>query len=162
MAPRTDHAEPLPFLLALMSLLICVTISFLMPIAESPLLIGALVLIMSVVRALILSEARTWLALLLLLIYVGGMLVTFSYLLALCPNQSVRLTPFLIFPVIIALIFLQERANYESQKSFEVLDIYRELNFMTLILLGVVLFLAIVRVVKIVRRSAGALRPFKI
>ena len=59
MAPRTDHAEPLPFLLALMSLLICVTISFLMPIAESPLLIGALVLIMSVVRALILSEART-------------------------------------------------------------------------------------------------------
>ena len=90
------------------------------------------------------------------------MLVTFSYLLALCPNQSARLTPFLIFPVIIALIFLQERANYESQKSFEVLDIYRELNFMTLILLGVVLFLAIVRVVKIVRRSAGALRPFKL
>lgn len=40
-------------------------------------------------------------------------------------------------------------------------DIYKALNFSTLIILAVVLFLAIVRVVKIVSRSAGALRAFR-
>ena len=42
-----------------MSLLICVSLAFLMPITESPLFIGALVLRMSVARALIMSNART-------------------------------------------------------------------------------------------------------
>lgn len=42
-----------------MSLLICVILAFLIPVAESPFLIGALVLSLSVVRAFILSESRT-------------------------------------------------------------------------------------------------------
>lgn len=143
-----------------MSLLICVILAFLIPVAESPFLIGALVLSLSVVRAFILSESRTWFALLLFLIYVGGILVTFAYFLALCPNQSVVFTPVLIFPVTLGFLFFQERASYQSQKTLEVYDIYKEYNTVTLVCLSLVLFLAIVRVVKMVSRSAGALRPF--
>lgn len=144
-----------------MSLLICIVFAFLIPMAESPLFIGVFVLGISVVRAFIISEARTWLALILLLIYVGGMLVTLAYLLALCPNQSVVLTPVVVFPVSLAFIFLQDSPGYQVEKSFEVCDIYRRYNLRTFIMLGLILFLAIVRVVKMVSLSAGALRPFR-
>ena len=142
-----------------MSLFICICLAFLMPIAESPFLIGVFVLGISIVRALIISEARSWLALLLFLIYVGGMLVTFAYFLALCPNQSVVFTPVVVFPLTLAFIFLQDCPGYQLKKSLEVYDIYRRVNLVSLVILGLILFLAIVRVVKIVRRSAGALRP---
>lgn len=129
-----------------------------MPLAESPLLIGGFVLGLSVVRAFIISEARTWLAILLFLMYVGGILVTLSYFLALCPNQSVRFTPFLIMPIGIRFLFVGALPNYQITNSFEVCDIYKSYNITSLIVLRIVLFLAMVRVVKMVRRSSGALR----
>jgi len=131
-----------------------------MPVAESPLFMGMFVLGLSIVRAFIISEASSWLALLLFLIYVGGMLVTFAYFLALCPNQSVSLTPIIIIPITFAFIFFQNYPRYQVSCSLEVYSIYRALNLRTFIILGLVLFLAIVRVVKIVSRSSGALRPF--
>lgn len=143
------------------SLLICITLAFLMPVAESPFYMGALVLRLSIVRAFILREATTWLALILFLIYVGGMLVTLAYLLALCPNQEVAFSPAILIPIILALFLLQDKNIQPIVKSWEVTDIYKTLNFSTLIILAVVLFLAIVRVVKIVSRSAGALRAFR-
>lgn len=142
-----------------MSLLICISLAFLIPVAESPLFMGVFVLGLAVTRAFILSEATTWFSLLLFLIYVGGMLVAFAYFLALCPNQSVSFSPAFILPLGIALFFLQDSPSYQVSQSLEILEIYRENNFSTFIILGIVLLLAIVRVVKIVSRSAGALRP---
>lgn len=143
-----------------MSLFICISMSFLLSVVASPFHVGALVLGLSVVSAVILSGATTWFSLILLLIYVGGMLVTFAYFLALCPNQIIGLSPIIVVPFLFRLMLLRGLNSFFIVKREEMCSIYEVQNFVIFIILGVVLFLAMVRVVKMVRRPFGALRPF--
>lgn len=138
----------------------CVVLSLVMSVVESPLYIGASVLVLSLFGAFILSKARTWFSLILFLIYVGGMLVSFAYFLALCPNQSVTFSFLLGLPVIIAEPFLFVAYTPPVVNRVEVVDLYIDLNQACFVFSVFVLFIAMVRVVKIVRRRSGALRPF--
>nr|BDC91901.1 NADH dehydrogenase subunit 6 [Armandia sp. GK-2021] len=143
-----------------MSLFICISMSFLLSVVASPFHVGALVLGLSVVSAIILSSATTWFSLILLLMYVGGMLVTFAYFLALCPNQIMGLSPMMVVPFLFGLMLLSSLNSLFVVKSEEMCNIYEVQNFVIFIILGVVLFLAMVSVVKMVSRPFGALRPF--
>jgi len=127
---------------------------------ESPFYIGASVFMLSLIRALIVGKARTWFALILFIIYVGGMLVRLAYFLALCPNQSVTFSFFLGVPLIIAGPLLLMAHVPGVVDEVEVVDLYIDVNQECLILSVLVLLIAMLRVVKIVRRRSGALRPF--
>lgn len=143
-----------------MSLFICITIAFLLPVVESPFQVGVLVLGLSIIGAIILSAVTTWLALILFLMYVGGILVTFAYFLALCPNQVIRFKPVMLVPFMFGFIFFYSPIVFPVTEAVEICDIYDNQNFTVLVVLGLVLLFAIVRVVKIVSRPLGALRPF--
>lgn len=142
-----------------MSLLICIRIAFLLPAAESPFQMGVLVLALSVVSAVILRAVTSWLALILFLMYVGGILVTFAYLLALCPNQVIGIRPIMVVPLLLGVGLLQDMRVSPVVTGVEVRDIYDYQNLVVLIMLGLVLLFAMVSVVKIVSRPLGALRP---
>ena len=89
------------------------------------------------------------------------MLVTLAYFLALCPNQLIRMSPIVLVPLFfLAFVF----SGFPVQRVInrvEMREVYRPFNFGILVVLILSLFFAIVRVVKVVSRSAGALRPFK-
>ena len=74
--------------------------------AESPFHMGVLILVLAVTGSVIVASGRTWFALILFLMYVGGMLVTLAYFLALCPNQLIRLGAVAVVPLLgLALFF---------------------------------------------------------
>lgn len=101
-------------------------------------------------------------ALILLIMYVGGMLVTLAYFLALCPNQSATFSPVMFVPFFLGFTLLPDSPSQPMLKASELQDIYSRQNRVTLLFLALILFLTIIRVVKIVSRNAGALRPFMI
>lgn len=98
----------------------------------------------------------------------GGILVIFAYFAAISPNQEV-----VVGPIIMTLIFIITavacvegltdiafpfRFCWGGQVS-QVTRIYSRFNIPTLILLGGILFLALIVVVKIANWSKGSLRP---
>jgi len=98
-------------------------------------------------------------------VYVGGLLVIFSYFLAICPNQAVNvslvmlLTLFRIclgFTFMIRLVFLPSGGGVLGSASV----FYFRVDGALLSFLGLTLFLGLVRVVKVVEMSQGPLRVF--
>lgn len=134
-------------------------------VAFSPLRLGAWILILSIiVSVLCRTTFRSWFGFIIFLIYIGGMLVIFSYFVAIQPNQYFDLKtsmfvlvlrilnlPINIYPGILNLIYGGERW---------VSSLFRLNNIIILIILGVVLFLALIIVVKITINVNSSLRPF--
>lgn len=120
---------------------------------------GVLVLSMSLLVSVILIKLRRWFGLILFIIYVGGILVIFAYFLALCPNVVIRLGPMVGVSLLVALMMGRSFFFSHVSSSVEIGDVYLKSNFITYLVLGVCLFLAIVRVVKVSGRRSGALRP---
>lgn len=133
----------------------------------TPVVILLNILIISLIISCILAILyRNWFAYIIFLIYVGGMLVIFSYFVAMSPNQIIYLNVFVlrlfIFFLIITILlyskyYMPFRFSYKS--SFYI--IYRSSYFYILILLISLLLLIILVVVKLVNTSEGPLRPFK-
>lgn len=133
--------------------------------AYYPLSLGLWVLVLSIsISILISTRFSSWFGFIIFLIYIGGILVMFAYFVAIQPNQQFNLkTPFFftvlcifnlpinIYPVTLNLIV---DSNWWIRSLFFI-D-----NVMIIVLLGVVLFLALVIVVKITTFSISSLRPF--
>lgn len=109
----------------------------------------------------------SWLAFLLFLIYVGGILVIFSYFLAIIPNQHqfnyyltiiplLSITIFTLFSIFISDTWTSSIPNYSSLTTI----IFNPYNLSTLILLVLILLFTIIVVIKACKIEKGPLRSF--
>lgn len=109
----------------------------------------------------------SWLGFLLFLIYVGGILVIFSYFLAIMPNQHqfnyylaiiplLSITIFTLFSVFISDTWTSSMPNYSSLTTI----IFNPYNLSTLILLVLILLFTIIVVIKACKVEKGPLRSF--
>ena len=132
---------------------------------STPVCLGIWVLLFSIFSSMFLrSLFVSWFGYIMFLIYIGGILVIFSYFTAIQPNQDVFIIkPLLYWAVIYLLLPVNTysfRVDLFISSSWWVSSIFSSFNVICLILLGLVLFLALVRVVKVTITSFSPLRPF--
>lgn len=136
-------------------------------IITNPLSIGISILLIALIVAILFSYSiSSWLAFLIFIIYVSGMLVIFSYFVSLTPNQTTgvlytTLTILLTFSILSIIsictkISTQLNSIYVTQSN----TFYLKSNFPTLLILAIILLITIIIVVKLTINTKGPLRPF--
>ena len=142
-----------------------------------PLRLGAMIMLAALFCALIMGlDSSSWFGYVLFLMYVGGMLVMFAYVAALTPNiifSSINALK-LVFLVVGIFMFMILRTYVHFSKGvsagFSSVVEFAELNSGVLVVsynvsifisLSIILFLALVAVVKICYFQDGPLRSFK-
>lgn len=109
-----------------------------------------------------------WLGFLIFLIYIGALLVIFAYFVAVAPNQQLNILNLFINTIFTFFSFyglntiLPNLINSFTliTSNQPIIQLIFSKNIMILLLLGTVLFLALVAVVKVSSLSKGPLRPF--
>lgn len=152
--------------LTIILLSVSIFTSIILIIAINPITIGVLVLLIALSLAIIYGlTLSSWIAFLLFLIYVRGILVIFAYFVALSPNQQIN--KFIVIPsitflltVTMAIIWINIYPNISPTFQYLINTFYTNINIPILIIIAIILFLAIVVVVKIVTNNKGPLRPF--
>ena len=135
--------------------------------AINPLTLGLLILLLALLLSIIFSiSISSWVALLIFLIYIGGILVIFSYFVAITPNQNLSVISVLriLLSSIFTLGFISTTLNiltpinliYTTQTNI----MYEKYNISVLIMLALILLFTIVVVVKVSIHNKGPLRPF--
>ena len=153
-------------ILSLLILTITAT-TFTASIAFNPLTIGLIILFLALTLSVIFSlSISSWVALLIFLIYIGGILVIFSYFVAITPNQNLSVIAVIsiLLSSILILIFISFMLDmlipiniaYSTQTNI----IYEQYNIQTLIILALILLFTMVVVVKVSIHNKGPLRPF--
>lgn len=156
----TENAGMVSSPLMILSIIV-LTLAASIILATSPLQMVILIIGITLSSAVVFSKLRTWLALILVIIYVGGMLVAFAYLVALCPNQPRKLPSTTVFLLVVfTAISKTQNQLVTFNNGTQITDIYLQINLQTVAFLISILLLAIVIVVKIVSRREGPLRPF--
>lgn len=133
----------------------------------SPLSIGITILFIALIVATLFSHAiSSWIAFLIFLIYIGGILVIFSYFVSLTPNQTINIIYILVI-ITITLITLGILSSLLSLKATPITTyviqsniFYLKPNSTLLILLATILLITIIIVVKLTITNKGPLRPF--
>lgn len=133
--------------------------------ATSPVSIGLIILRIALLLAIFYaSTLSSWVALLIFLLYVGGMLVIFSYFVALTPNQQLFSNTYITIVVrlLIILTLLLTNTLTPINKTFHPITttLYSYANTPILLILATLLLFAIIIVVKISIQSKGPLRSF--
>nr|YP_009024171.1 NADH dehydrogenase subunit 6 [Amphiporus formidabilis]AGL46749.1 NADH dehydrogenase subunit 6 [Amphiporus formidabilis] len=128
-------------------------------VAQQPMSMGGFLLFYCFFSSVyVFSFFSSWFSLSLFLIYIGGMLVLFGYVLVLIPNFvfSLKLYPFFFFFFFFFSPF--------GEISWNTLDcsfsFFSYSNLVVYLSLAVVLFIGLVSVAKICFFQVGALRPF--
>ena len=146
------------------------TLRFSLILANSPLLLGLWILLLATTISILIGLiSSSWLGFFIFLIYIGGLLVIFAYFVALSPNQLFYTT--IIFGLSILTLPRVYLASLPSnalsnldfnslQVSIPITSLLTNQNISIYLFLAIVLFLALVAVVKISTISAGPLRPF--
>nr|QYK19528.1 NADH dehydrogenase subunit 6 [Neoamphitrite affinis] len=152
-----------------MLLTMFMSLSFILPLMNTPLSLGVIILIMSLITAAFIAvSSSTWFALILFIIYISGMLIMFSYFAAITPNQKTS-APLLIFILMFLLpttLFLLKQTYIPHLMMMDYKTPPLLFYFMTLpqtpilLILASILLLALIFVVKIARPNYGPLRPF--
>lgn len=137
---------------------------------HSPILLGASILLLALqIRLALRLITSSWFAFLLFLIYIGGLLVIFSYFAALSPNHPTNVSrPLLVFlssslSLLAISWLLNITPNFivtEPTPTTAILSLFTDKNLPLLFFMGLILFFALILVVKIRIRSSGPLRPF--
>ena len=160
-------------MLLIISRSIFISLSISIIISTSPLLLGFWILLISLSTAWLRGVIfNSWFAIIIFLIYIGGILVIFAYFSALTPNQPLGITPILLsaFLALIVVILLFYTPHSTSPNTFapanldiiySITTLYFPRNTFLLLLLATTLFFILVAVVKIATLSNGPLRPFK-
>lgn len=132
--------------------------------AASPLALGVTILLTAVGTALILALISTrWFGFITFIIYVGGMLVIFAYFAALQPNQQIIRWGWLLTPIIIVIVLISTTKPHTLLILYikpATTDLYIISNLHVPLLLALILFLALIIVVKTSHAGEGPLRPF--
>ena len=132
----------------------------------SPLSLGLWVIYIAFLLTLFLSlYLPSWFAFLIFLIYIGGLLVIFSYFVAIQPNQYLGLTKLISASFFSFLYFFFLSCENLELLSFlsapySLSPVVTNANTAIILLLGVSLFIALIAVVKITYSSKAPLRPF--
>ena len=143
-------------------------IALTLPIISSPLPLGIYVLLISIITTLIIcSLASSWLAIITFLIYIGGMLVLFSYFLAIQPNQLITIRTFTITSMISLLLLIINTSKFHTPQLIIIKTIIPSIPFIIsnynlsfIIVIALILLFILVVVVKITTSLSGPLRPF--
>lgn len=145
---------------------------FLVPLMVQPLRLGLIVIFISIILSGLLGMVFvSWFGFLLFLIYVGGLLVIFAYVIILIPNSYYfsknifiygLLTFFLFFGLflIIGFYLSLEESLISFQDSAQL--IVSDYSALVFLFLSLVLFFALLVVVKVCHFHGGPLRPFSI
>jgi len=134
----------------------------------SPLSLGVWILISCIILSIFLSITLSrWYRILLFLIYIGGLLVIFSYFVALQPNQQLGFIKLIaIFRISFIYIKITLWAFKINTVGFNLIspparrEILTPFNISIVALLGLFLFFALIVVVKITYITKQPLRPF--
>lgn len=158
--------------MATIIILISTSIALSFPIALTPSNAAIWILFMAFILTINFAiNYRSWISLIIFLIYIGGMLVIFSYFSALSPNSIIPnyTLGFALFysSIIIFSLFLISKIHIPNissspnpSHSIIISSIYFPRTSIILLITALVLFFTIVRVVKISKRNMGPLRPF--
>lgn len=150
--------------------LILFSISLLLSVSliNTPLTIGFIIFLLTIVIRIILNLVfSSWLGIRVVLIYIGGLLVIFSYFIAINPNLKLRLSivamrmslSFFVLSIFwfsLQNIFLRAPINYNIIIS----SVISTKNMWIIFFLVISLFIALIAVVKITSLKSGPLRPF--
>nr|YP_009974919.1 NADH dehydrogenase subunit 6 [Alitta succinea]QNJ33880.1 NADH dehydrogenase subunit 6 [Alitta succinea] len=133
--------------------------------AISPINLGAIVLCIALSTAINLGLMSTgWFSFIVFIIYVGGMLVMFAYFAALQPNQHIISWGWILLPSTFVVIFYvawpSAPLNWPDSMPLTH-QLYSTSNLLLPILMALILFLALIMVVKTSRAEEGPLRPFQ-
>lgn len=155
-------------ILTLLTLSVSV-IAFSLFLAHNPLTIGLMILIIALLLSITFAYSiSSWIAFLIFLIYIGGILVIFSYFVSIIPNQTLsiayNITAILLslLTIIITSSLLNIQPTIISSQPLLLNTIYLSFNTPVLILLASILLFTIVVVVKLTILSKGPLRPFSL
>lgn len=142
-----------------------ITLFLILIIANNPLTIRLCILIIAITISLIVGYIiSSWYGFILFLIYVGGILVIFSYFISLSPNQSIQIPISILYFILSFFITLARRKNITViTNTFtlnQIQDLYTVKNIPILLFLAIILLYIIISVVKLCNLSKGPLRAF--
>lgn len=136
--------------------------------SSSPLFLGLWVLLLTLIIRIIANiTTTTWLGLMIILIYIGGLLVIFAYFVALTPNLIIEgkliITNLLLsWPIFLSFLLIVEKTDIKSlsHTSIRPLSYLFIEHFTVISILAIILFFALVATVKLVSNVSSPLRPF--
>nr|YP_010247818.1 NADH dehydrogenase subunit 6 [Eunoe nodosa]QTJ29912.1 NADH dehydrogenase subunit 6 [Eunoe nodosa] len=159
-------------MLLLVSSALLMSLSLSLILASSPLAMGFWVLLIALACSFFSASIfNTWFAMIIFLVYIGGMLVMFAYFTALTPNQPLGLSIMLLMSSLAFFMFLLMTSSLNSimpslislkhtSMIHPITIMFAPYNSSLLFLLASILFFILVAVVKITNISSGPLRPF--
>ena len=145
---------------------IIILLSFSIILAPNPMTAALCLLAISILIATVFATSTsTWLAIIVFLVYVAGVLVIFAYFVAITPNQQIILStnPLILLTILLTTLTysITKIFNFTTvDKSIKIIFFYTDLNPITLLFLALILLLTIVIVVKVSSQSKGPLRSF--
>jgi len=141
------------------------TIATITLLITNPVSLAILILIIAISIAISFSIfLSSWVAFLLFLIYIGGILIIFAYFVATSPNAPINFKiPIILGITTFIIIFLLAKKlllPYNFTQSTSLNTFYSVESYRTLFILALVLLWAIIVIVKVVSLPKGPLRPF--
>nr|UZT67854.1 NADH dehydrogenase subunit 6 [Acanthobdella peledina] len=151
----------------LISLSILLALYFSLMISYNPLLMSINILFSALIMTYLFSSIfSSWYAFMIFLIYVGGMMVMFTYFTAMTPNQAMNLMNnlkyILLFMSLILMLNFMFKFDPPSffKMSFNSQGFYTASKVVPLMVLINLLLLTMILIVKIINLSKGPFRPF--
>nr|YP_005351129.1 NADH dehydrogenase subunit 6 [Emplectonema gracile]AEC12110.1 NADH dehydrogenase subunit 6 [Emplectonema gracile] len=147
-------------MLTLLEMILFLILSLVL-VVQQPLSMGFFLLVYSFfLSVVVFSFLSSWFSLSLFLIYIGGMLVLFGYVLVLIPNFVFSLNFNFFFVIFFFMIFCLPSGEV-NQVFFDFsFSFFSYENFFIYLALSIILFVGLISVAKICFFQVGALRPF--
>lgn len=138
----------------------------LLALTDTPIIIGIAILTLALSLACIFAYIiRSWYAFIIFLIYVGGILIIFSYFISLTPNNRRNYLPkvklfILSYLASLIVLFYRNRIYVNINYSFNIFYLYKLNYFPVLLFIILILLFIIFIVIKIISQTKGPIRPF--
>nr|YP_010713440.1 NADH dehydrogenase subunit 6 [Mooreobdella quaternaria]WDA96115.1 NADH dehydrogenase subunit 6 [Mooreobdella quaternaria] len=145
------------------------TLTSMMMIMNTPVLILFNILMMALSIAWMTGLMySSWYSFLIFLIYIGGMMVMFSYFVAISPNQYMKIKSTVIMMMMTLLMisspimmkYNNNNKQYNNNNMFDTLYLYDPNMTPMLLFMMLLLLMMMLLVVKMINLSKGPLRPF--
>lgn len=138
---------------------------------STPLRLGLLLFLIALATSLIIAYSTSpFLAVIMFLIYVGGVIITFAYFIAATPKSKIAQDSYPVKILLILIIFsapaftttiLPLNKISHSLISPKILFPFQTSQIILILILILALFLAIIIIVKVATLNSNPLRPFK-